>query len=159
MKLTNKKLAAEIAKFKKRKAQLLELEKIRREVENLERSTNTIGSIDEAINIITDEVSSEFRISIYRLHSKERPNEVAIPRQVIFFLVRETMHAPFQHIAKAFDKDHGTVIYGAQSVRDRMSVDHRFNETVNGLLQRCRMRVSCRITDPNQKVMEFAERN
>jgi len=57
------------------------------------------------------------------LIGRERGREVSHPRQVAMALCLELPHATLPQIARAFGRDHTTIIHAREAVRRRMSPD------------------------------------
>ncbi len=70
-------------------------------------------SIDE----VKEAVAIEFNISIADLLSDKRAQEIALPRQVAMYLLREYTNLSLQQISKAFrKKDHTTVLHAHRKI-------------------------------------------
>ena len=86
---------------------------------------------------ITELVTSEFSVTMRDLTGKSRSQPHAMPRQISMFLVRELLSLPFEEIGRRFGgRDHTTVMYSVQKVKDRMSADRMFRDLVNNMVSR-----------------------
>ncbi|MBI9048995.1 MAG: chromosomal replication initiator protein DnaA [Anaerolineaceae bacterium] len=80
---------------------------------------------------IVREVSRSFNIPIDRLISRDRSREVALPRQVAMYLIREEGNYSLPQIGKALGgRDHTTIMYGCEKVADLMERDDRLRRQV-----------------------------
>ncbi len=69
-------------------------------------------------------VAKQFGIEIDRLLSRERSREVALPRQVAMYLMREETSASLPQIGEALGgRDHTTVMYGCDKITNLMDTD------------------------------------
>lgn len=76
-------------------------------------------------------VSRVFGISNERLLGRERTREVALPRQVAMYLLREEGGVSLPKIGEFLGgRDHTTVIYACDKVTDLMDTDDRFRRQV-----------------------------
>ncbi len=76
-------------------------------------------------------VSRVFGISNERLLGRERTREVALPRQVAMYLLREEGGVSLPQIGEILGgRDHTTVIYACDKVNDMMETDDRFRRQV-----------------------------
>lgn len=77
------------------------------------------------IEVVQKRVADHFQIRHSDMTSKRRPNNIAIPRQVAMYLVRNLIpkHS-LQDIGDAFGgRDHGTVIHACRAVDNMLSQD------------------------------------
>lgn len=76
-------------------------------------------------------VSAAFGISNERLLGRERTREVALPRQVAMYLLREEGGVSLPQIGEYVGgRDHTTVIYACEKVTDLMETDDRFRRQI-----------------------------
>lgn len=76
-------------------------------------------------------VSRVFGISNERLLGRERTREVALPRQVAMYLLREEGGVSLPQIGELVGgRDHTTVIYACDKVNDLMDTDDRFRRQI-----------------------------
>jgi chromosomal replication initiator protein len=69
-------------------------------------------------------VARQFNVEVNRLLSRERSREVALPRQVAMYLIREETSASLPQIGEALGgRDHTTVMYGYEKITDLMETD------------------------------------
>jgi chromosomal replication initiator protein len=69
-------------------------------------------------------VARQFGIEVDRLLSRERSKEVALPRHVAMYLMREETSASLPQIGEALGgRDHTTVMYGCNKITNLMDTD------------------------------------
>ncbi len=75
-------------------------------------------------NRVVDVVASAFGVSREKLLSRERTREVALPRQVVMYLLREEANVSLPQIGEVLGgRDHTTVIYACEKVADMIERD------------------------------------
>ena len=76
-------------------------------------------------------VSAAFGVSNERLLGRERTREVALPRQVAMYLLREEGGVSLPQIGEYVGgRDHTTVMYACEKVTDLMETDDRFRRKI-----------------------------
>jgi len=85
---------------------------------------------------IQKDVAKEYGVDVDDLTSKERPQSVALPRQIAMFLCRKLTKKSLSEIGGAFDKNHSTILHACKTIRDRMGVDPELKRCVYGLVER-----------------------
>ncbi len=76
-------------------------------------------------------VSAAFGVSNERLLGRERTREVALPRQVAMYLLREEGGVSLPQIGEYVGgRDHTTVMYACEKVSDLMETDDRFRRQI-----------------------------
>ncbi len=76
-------------------------------------------------------VASTFGLSIDRLLGRDRSREVALPRQIAMYLLREEINVSLPQIGVALGgRDHTTVMYACDKVADLMERDDRLRRQV-----------------------------
>jgi chromosomal replication initiator protein len=79
-------------------------------------------------------VAQAFGVSLERLLSRERSAEVALPRQVAMYLLREEAQLSLPQIGDLLGgRDHTTVIHGCQKIADLLETDERLRRQVASL--------------------------
>ena len=82
-------------------------------------------------------ITGEFAITARELIGKSRTQAVSMPRQIAMFLLREHTESSLEDIGKIFgNRDHTTVIYAVNKVRERGTKDRMFKELLDGLSSR-----------------------
>ena len=80
---------------------------------------------------VLDAVSRAFGVSNDRLIGRERTREVALPRQIAMYLLREEGGISLPQIGEMIGgRDHTTVIYACDKVNDLMETDDRLRRQV-----------------------------
>lgn len=80
---------------------------------------------------VLNAVSRAFNVSQDRLMGRERTREVALPRQIAMYLMREEGGVSLPRIGDFLGgRDHTTVIYGCDKVSDLMETDDRLRRQV-----------------------------
>ena len=98
------------------------------------------GRFSIGIETIQKKVAEHFDIRLADMTSKRRPENIAFPRQIAMYLVREMTENSLSSIGEAFGgRDHGTVLHACRLVKGRMEVDSSVRQTV-GLLEKQLMR-------------------
>jgi chromosomal replication initiator protein len=79
---------------------------------------------------VIDIVAKAFNLSVDRMLSPERSHDVALPRQIAMFLMRET-NVSLPQIGQALGgRDHTTVMYACEKVADLLERDDRLRTQV-----------------------------
>jgi chromosomal replication initiation ATPase DnaA len=93
---------------------------------------------------ITRQVAAHYGLDPAQLRGRGRTAEVALARQVAMALCRALTPCSTSTIGRAFARDHGTVVWAVQSVRDRCDTDRRFAATYSALRRRCQAALAAR---------------
>ena len=92
---------------------------------------------------VLDAVSRAFNVSQDRLLGRERTREVALPRQIAMYLMREEGGVSLPQIGNLVGgRDHTTVIYACDKVTDLMETDDRLRRQVLQIREQLYSRVS-----------------
>ncbi len=76
-------------------------------------------------------VSNQFGIERHRLIGRERTRQVALPRQVAMYLIREETSASLPEIGQSLGgRDHTTVLYGYEKIAELLETDERLRRKV-----------------------------
>lgn len=93
------------------------------------------------IDDIQKAVATFFNIKVSDLRSKKKPKNIALPRQIAMYLIRERTSASFPEIGAAFGgKDHSTVIHACKKIGKAIEDNQDLRRTlrsIEGLLERC----------------------
>ena len=81
-------------------------------------------------------VAEYYDIRLGDMTSKQRPNNIAFPRQVAMYLCREMTDQSLPAIGNAFGRNHATVLHAHRSVGGKMKVDAGLRQTILSLQQR-----------------------
>ena len=86
---------------------------------------------DLDVEQIIETVAQAFGIPVERMLSRERTRQVALPRQIAMYLLREEAHISLPQIGKALGgRDHTTVMYGCDKVSDLIEQDDHLRRRV-----------------------------
>ncbi len=87
------------------------------------------------IEVITEMVANEFSLKISDLKAKKRTSSIVYPRQIAMYLARELTDFSLPEIGKFFGgKDHTTVIYGFDKIKEKLNHDDKLRQLVNRLI-------------------------
>jgi chromosomal replication initiator protein len=90
-------------------------------------------SVDDVMMTIT----TEFAITARELTGKSRTQTVSLPRQIAMYLLREHTECSLEDIGRIFgNRDHTTVLYAVNKIRERAGKDRMFKELLEGLSNR-----------------------
>jgi chromosomal replication initiator protein len=85
---------------------------------------------------IIERVAHHFGLEVDQLKGRSRKREVARPRQIAMFLIREETDFSLPQIGELLDgRDHSTILYGCERVAELLEEDARFRREVNTLRQ------------------------
>jgi chromosomal replication initiator protein len=86
------------------------------------------------IDLITDMVAKEFSLKTSDLKARKRTASIVYPRQIAMYLTRELTDFSLPEIGRFFGgKDHTTVIYGYDKIKDKLLHDEKLRNLVNRL--------------------------
>lgn len=89
---------------------------------------------------VQEEVAKYYRISYADMVSTRRTKEIAFPRQVAMFLVRNELKESLPSIARAFNKkDHTTVMYAYDQIDDKKTSDMDLQKALDTIKQRLKL--------------------
>ncbi|HNT24301.1 MAG TPA: chromosomal replication initiator protein DnaA [Anaerolineales bacterium] len=80
---------------------------------------------------VVAQVATAFGLTVDRLTGRDRSREVALPRQIAMYLLREEANVSLPQIGDALGgRDHTTVMYACQKVADMLERDDRLRRQV-----------------------------
>ena len=80
-------------------------------------------------------VSERFSVKADALCGKRRTRQIAMPRQVAMYLMRQVTDLSLVEIGRMFGgRDHTTVMYACEKIGTMVSADNQFAEKMNGLI-------------------------
>jgi chromosomal replication initiator protein len=80
---------------------------------------------------VVRKVADVFGVTIERMLGRDRSREVALPRQIAMFLMREEANISLPQIGEALGgRDHTTVMYGCEKIADLLERDDRLRRQV-----------------------------
>jgi chromosomal replication initiator protein len=81
-------------------------------------------------NIISA-VCEYYKVEYYDLTTKSRKREFTEPRMIIIWLLRKYTNLSLKTIGAMFgNRDHSTIIYAAETIRDLIDTDFKFSQKV-----------------------------
>jgi len=86
-------------------------------------------------NVIED-VCNVYGIQLADLMSKRRHRILVEPRQVLFYILHKRMNIPCQKVGAMFNKNHATVLHGANNIKQFMKYEKHLRERITGVLIR-----------------------
>ena len=92
---------------------------------------------------IIDRVAHHFGLETSQVKGRSRKRDIARPRQVAMYLIREETDASLPQIGELLDgRDHSTVLYGCERVAELLEENVEFRREVTTLRQRLYDRVT-----------------
>jgi len=80
---------------------------------------------------VVHKVADAFGVAIERMLGRDRSREVALPRQIAMYLLREEANISLPQIGETLGgRDHTTVMYGCEKVADLLEQDDRLRRQV-----------------------------
>jgi chromosomal replication initiator protein len=80
---------------------------------------------------IIERVAEVFGVTIERMLGRDRSREVALPRQIAMYLLREEANISLPQIGETLGgRDHTTVMYGCEKIAEMMESDERIRRQV-----------------------------
>ncbi|MCK5243134.1 chromosomal replication initiator protein DnaA [bacterium] len=87
------------------------------------------------IELITDNVSKEFNLKVSDIKAKKRTASIVFPRQIAMYLARELTDFSLPEIGRFFGgKDHSTVIYALDKIKEKLTSDEKLRNLINRLM-------------------------
>lgn len=94
-------------------------------------TTERVTYVD--IETIQDYVSNYFNIKKQDLLGKKRKAEFAFPRQVAMYLCRDIMNESYPEIAKAFSRDHTTILHAYDKITKEIEKNSEIKELIRNI--------------------------
>ena len=94
---------------------------------------------DEALTpeCILSEIAQQYGLTRERLLSKERSREVALPRQIAMYLMREETSTSLPKIGEILGgRDHTTIMYGHNKISERLETDESMRRQLVAIRER-----------------------
>jgi chromosomal replication initiation ATPase DnaA len=132
----------EIRQLKRRIAQYREMISLRKECHDLQMQVSVGTDNASTIGIVLDEVCKAFGIRPDEVARSGRTERVILPRHVVFYVCRQ-VGMPYPTIASGIraGMDHGTVLYGCQSLTERMEIAPYVRRQVDEIMERVKQRL------------------
>ncbi len=88
-----------------------------------------------SLEMIIRLVADRFQLQPTQLKQKTNAHQIAFPRQVAMYLIKELTHASLPEIGRAFGgKHHTTVLHSVQKIEDLRQKDPDLNRTIHSLI-------------------------
>ena len=81
-------------------------------------------------------VADDYDLRMSDMTSKERPQNIALPRQIAMFLCRSLTNGSLPEIATAFEKTHATIVHACKTISGRMETDRDLRRRVEVIVER-----------------------
>ncbi|MDR7871411.1 MAG: chromosomal replication initiator protein DnaA [Tissierellaceae bacterium] len=89
------------------------------------------------VNLIKEEVSSQFSIKMDDFNSKKRTRAIAYPRQIAMYLTRELTDLSLPKIGDEFGgRDHTTVIHACDKINKDISSNEDFKDKIDYIINK-----------------------
>lgn len=83
--------------------------------------------------MISDAVAAHYNIAPDQLFTKTRKREVSDARQVVMYLAKKVAKMSLAAIGHKIDRSHATVIYGCNSIEDRLQTEKQLAADLNAI--------------------------
>ena len=91
---------------------------------------------DLKIEEIQRAVAEFYDVRLTDMSSKQRPQSVALPRQIAMYLSRKLTHTSLQDIANAFGKTHATVLHAVNAIQNRIDTEEKLRGDIRQITRR-----------------------
>ena len=88
---------------------------------------------------ILQEVSAYYNVEADKVKGKARSKDVAFPRQMSMYMMRQLSQMSMPDIGKFFDRDHTTVLYGLDRIETALREDPQLQNVVDDITQNLRL--------------------
>ena len=83
--------------------------------------------------MVADAVASHYHISVDLLFTKSRRREVSDARKVVWYLAKKLVKMPLTTIGQRLDRSHATVIYGCQTIENRIVTEKKLASDIDAI--------------------------
>ena len=83
--------------------------------------------------MVADAVASHYGISSDLFFTKSRRREVSDARQVVMYLAKKLIKMPLTTIGQKLDRSHATVIYGCQTIENRITTEKKLAADIDAI--------------------------
>ena len=99
--------------------------------EALKGHLNSYGYVKNNIQKIQKIVAEEYQINVDDMKSKKRTNNIAFPRQVAMYLIRELTDSSLPQIGRYFgNRHHTTVKYACEKIENDIKTDETLKNVI-----------------------------
>ena len=90
---------------------------------------------------VIEVVANFYNLKTAQLKSPTRVKEVALPRQVLMYLLRAELNLPFMEVGKLLGgRDHTTIMYGVEKIANLLREKEDLRVDISGIKQRLSLR-------------------
>ena len=121
---------------------LISLSRISSDEITLEMAKNSLKDIinpnkTKVINfdVIIEEVSKHYNISINDIYSTKKNKEIATARQIVMYLCNKLTEDTKSNIGNKMGRDHATVIHNINKVTEKIENDPSFEKNIDSLIK------------------------
>lgn len=87
------------------------------------------------MDIIINEVGRTFGIDPAEMRSRSNKAPISNARQVAVYIIREITQLPLTEIGKEFGRDHATISYILDKVKEKMETEERYRLTIEDIIK------------------------
>jgi len=99
-----------------------------------DRATYCLNRDEREVKLICSVVSIHFNISVEMLLGNIRTRDVSLARCIAIYMMRELLLFKHTKIGRIFNKNHSTIIYSIDTLKDLMFTDKNIKRTVNQII-------------------------
>lgn len=88
------------------------------------------------VEIIQQIVAEFFNLNVEEIKSKKRSQRLVLPRQIAMYLAKELTTLSYPEIGMKFGKDHTTILYAYQKIKENLENDIQVQETIKRLKEK-----------------------
>ena len=96
-------------------------------------STEMMDAFEEPVERIMEAVANYFYIPVEQMISKDRSKDVAYPRQMAMYMIRQELEYSFPDIAKIFKRDHTTVMHACNKIEEERKNSRETEDVIKKL--------------------------
>lgn len=110
-------------------------------IKNVELNVDNVRKIlklDEikkeiTIDLIVEKVCEKFDVTEDELKSSARSQRISYPRQIAVYLIRDLLSKSYKDIAKYFNKQHPTILFSYEKVKNELKKDNELKSQIKKL--------------------------
>ena len=87
------------------------------------------------LEMVTQAVSSFFKLEEDTLFTSSKKREIADARQIVMYLSKKLIGMSFKNIGTKLGRTHGTVIHACRVVEERLSIDKNLRNSIDSIKQ------------------------
>ena len=92
-----------------------------------------MDAFEEPVERIMEAVANYFYIPVEQMISKDRSKDVAYPRQMAMYMIRQELEYSFPDIAKIFKRDHTTVMHACNKIEEERKKSRQTEDVIKKL--------------------------